>query len=150
MSPGKLIDTPPLWLALFAFAAWAQARGLDLVTPGVWTRASGWVMVALGAALMLAAAVEFRRSRTTIIPHETPRALITSGVYRLSRNPIYLGDAMVLAGLCLVFGAPDALWLVPVFALVIERRFIRAEEACLRAGFGAAAESYMARVRRWL
>jgi len=150
MTLGKLIDTPPVWLALFAALAWLQGRGLGLVETGGGQRAAGWALLVAGAALLVAAALEFRRNRTTIMPHETPRALIAGGVYRVSRNPIYLGDALILAGLCLLFGAPDALWLVPGFMMLITRRFIRPEEARLRAAFGDAAERYMARVRRWL
>ena len=78
---------------------------------------------------------EMRRARTTPIPHMQPSALVTGGIFGRSRNPIYLDEALVLAGLCLRWGWP-ALILVPLFAAVITDRFIRAEEARLHDGFG--------------
>ncbi len=145
----KWIDLPPLWLALFAALGLAQAEWRPF---GAFGAAGDWVgagLVAAGIGLAVAAAVEFRRARTTIIPHGQPSAIVTSGVYRLSRNPIYLGDALILAGLGLRWDSVLALGLVPVFVAVITARFIRPEEARLRARFGAAFDAWAARVQRW-
>jgi protein-S-isoprenylcysteine O-methyltransferase Ste14 len=145
----KWIDLPPVWLALFAAMGWAQAAWVPV---GSFGAAGDWVgaaLVAAGLGLALAAAVEFRRARTTIIPHGTPAAIVTSGVYRLSRNPIYLGDALILTGLGLRWDSALALVLVPVFVAVITARFIRPEEARLEAHFGAEYAAWAARVRRW-
>jgi protein-S-isoprenylcysteine O-methyltransferase Ste14 len=109
----------------------------------------GALLVAAGLALAVAAAVEFRRARTTIIPHEEPSAIVTSGVYRLSRNPIYLGDALILTGLGLRWDSVLALVLVPVFVAVVTARFIVPEEGRLKARFGAEYAAWAARVRRW-
>lgn len=144
------LDWPPLWLAAFAGLAWAQAQlwppgGL----PGA-VRTAGSVLVAAGVLLMLAAAVEFRRHRTTILPHGMPRALVTTGVYRFTRNPIYLADVVILAGLVLRWDALPSLLLVPLLAAVLHRRFVRPEEARLRAAFGPAFEAWAARTRAWI
>jgi protein-S-isoprenylcysteine O-methyltransferase Ste14 len=143
------LDYPPVWLLAFLALARVQSQVLPLGGPGLayWP---GTVLALAGVALMAAAAVQFLRARTTIVPHETPRALITTGVYRLSRNPIYLADAMLLAGLCLRWGAWPSLFLVPVFVAVITRRFILPEEARLRTAFGPEFEAWAGRVRRWL
>lgn len=146
----RWLDMPPVWLALFCAAAWAHALLPGLPRAGGWAVAPGWGLVVLGLALVLAAAVEFRRHRTTIIPREAPSALIATGIFRLTRNPVYLGDALVLAGVCLILRQPAALWLVPGFMALVTRRFILGEEAGLRAAFPQAAQAYMARVRRWL
>ncbi len=145
----RTLDYPPVWLAGFLGLAWMQDRLLPVGGPGplVWP---GTALAVAGAGLMVWAAVQFPRSRTTIVPHETPRALITTGPYRLSRNPIYLADAMVLAGLILRWGAWPSLILVPLFVAVITRRFIEPEEARLRAGFGPAWQDWAGRVRRWI
>lgn len=146
----KWIDLPPVWLALFVALGWVQADWWPLVSFG---KAGDWVggaLVVTGLVLAVAATVEFRRARTTIIPHAMPSAIVTSGVYRFSRNPIYLGDALILAGLGLRWDSVLALVLVPVFIAVITARFIFPEESRLRARFGAAYDEWAARVRRWV
>lgn len=142
-------ESPPTWLALFLALALLQSRALPLLPPVEASRALGTLLVLAGAVLFLLALREFRRHGTTVVPREAPTALIETGVFRLSRNPIYLADALILAGVTLWWDAA-ALWLVPVFVLVIRRRFIEGEEAALRAAFGPAFEAYAARTRRWL
>lgn len=144
-------DYPPVWLAAFAALAWAQARFLPFGPPPPgWAAAAGAGLIAAGLALTAAAAVGFARHRTTIVPHRAPAAIVTSGVYRFSRNPIYLGDLAVLAGLALAWGAWPSLLLVPVLARVLAVRFIIPEEARLAAAFPDAFAAWSARVRRWL
>jgi protein-S-isoprenylcysteine O-methyltransferase Ste14 len=75
--------------------------------------------------------------------------MIRTGIYALSRNPIYLADAMILAGVALRLDAASLI-LVPVFVAVIRVRFIEGEEAVMRARFGAEYAAYAARVRRWI
>jgi len=142
-------ESPPVWLAFFVGLAWLQNRYLPLLDPG---RTGVWVGTALilaGAVLMAVSLAQFARARTTVIPRERPTAMITTGVYRLSRNPIYLADAMVLTGVALIWDAL-ALLLVPLFMALIEVRFIRGEEAGLRSLFGAEFDAFAARTRRWL
>lgn len=141
-------DYPPVWLA--------AALALTAVTGWLWPlavpggRLPGGALVLLGLALMLAAAVQMARHRTTIIPHRQPSALVTGGVFALTRNPIYLGDAMVLLGALLWWHALLALPLLPAFVWLITHRFILPEEARLRSGFGAAFETWAARTPRWI
>ena len=99
---------------------------------------------------MVLAVVEMTRMRTTVVPHMQASHLVTSGIFAHSRNPIYLGDCLVLAGFCLIWGAPAALILVPAFAAVILHRFIGPEEARLHARFGEAFREYCGRTRRWI
>lgn len=146
----QTLDLPPLWLLLFALIAWAQARFLPLGDAGSLGRGLGGLLILAGLALMAAAFLEFRRHRTTVIPHRNASALVTTGVYRASRNPIYLADALLLAGLALVWSAVSGLVLVPLFMAVIGARFIAPEEARLRAAFGADYERWAARTRRWI
>lgn len=142
------LDYPPVWLAGFAAAGRAVGRLAPMPFPGA--AALGWLLLAAGLALMTAAAAQMLARRTTLDPHGAPSALVTGGVYRLSRNPIYLADALILSGLALIWQAPLALLLVPVFAAVITRRFIRPEEARLMARFPDAFPGFAARTRRWL
>jgi protein-S-isoprenylcysteine O-methyltransferase Ste14 len=142
-------ESPPTWALLFAALIWAQGRYLPLVELGTVGAVLGGAVMVAGAALLTAAALQFRRHRTTILPREVPQAMISDGVYRISRNPIYVADALILAGLALIWDAAG-LVLVPVFMWIIARRFILGEEAGMRARFGAGFEAYAARVRRWL
>ncbi len=148
----KWIDMPPVWLALFAALAWVQAQyfsfGLSLAS-GV-TFLLGGLLIGGGIVLILMAAIEFRKHKTTIIPHELPERIIQSGVFSKSRNPIYLGDALILAGLCLRWDAILALVLVPVFVWIIEKRFIVPEENRMRRQFRAEYARYEQKVRRWV
>jgi len=99
---------------------------------------------------MAMAVLEFGRHRTTVVPHFTPKALITNGIFSRTRNPIYLGDSFVLTGAVLWLDAPLGLVLVPVFMWVIQLRFILPEEARMRHAFGDAFEAYAQNVRRWV
>jgi protein-S-isoprenylcysteine O-methyltransferase Ste14 len=142
------IDLPPLWLALFAAAGWLLARLLPL--PFVQSRPIGAVLVVMGAFLMAAALIQMVLRRTSFVPRRDPSALVTGGAFALSRNPIYLADALILAGLLLWWDGIAALWLVPAFMLFIARRFIAGEEARIAARFGPEWRSYATRTRRWL
>lgn len=144
------LDYPPVWLALGLALVWAHARLIPMPPAPGWVAGLGVLLAAAGVALMLAAAARFSRARTTIIPHRDPSRLVTGGVYRLSRNPIYLGDALILAGAVLWWQAWPALWVLPGFVWIITARFIRPEEARLRAAFGAEFDAFAARTRRWL
>lgn len=76
--------------------------------------------------------------------------MVTTGIYSRSRNPIYLGDAMILAGFILYWDAVLSLPLVPIFVWLIERRFVLPEENSLRRKFRADFARYEAKVRRWI
>ena len=144
----KRLNAPPVWLAGFIAAAWGMARlwaplGDALVWPG-------WALVGAGVALAVWSAVAFRRAGTTIVPHQRPSALVESGPYRFSRNPIYLADLVILAGVALIFGTPLALVLLVPFREVLRRLFILPEEAVLESDLGPAYLDYKARVPRGL
>lgn len=145
------LDIPPGWLALCAGAAW----GLDRLFPGLglgidWMRLMGDGLIGLGLGAMGLALWEFLRARTSFLPRRVPSSFIRRGIYRITRNPIYLGDALVLGGLILRWDVLAALPLVPLFMALITRRFILSEEAGLIAEFGDDFRNWAARVRRWI
>lgn len=144
------IDLPPVWLALFLAVTWVIGRLLPLRLFGEVGGVVGAGLVAAGLLLMAWAAAVMMLARTTVIPHRDPSALVTTGPFSLSRNPIYLADATILTGAALWWDAALALVLVPVFMALISRRFIRAEEERLARAFGPAWESWALKVRRWL
>lgn len=108
------------------------------------------LLIGAGVVLALLAFMEFRRHKTTVIPHKTPDKLIQSGVFARTRNPIYLADVLILAGLCFWWDAVLALVLLPIFVWVLERRFIIPEENRLRRTFRADFARYAQKTRRWV
>jgi protein-S-isoprenylcysteine O-methyltransferase Ste14 len=144
------IDLPPVWLALFLAVTWAIGQVLPLRFFGDAGAVVGAAQVGVGVLLMAWAAAVMTLARTTVIPHRAPSALVTSGPFRLSRNPIYLADATILTGAALWWDAALALLLVPLFMSLISRRFIQAEEERLARAFGPAWDAWALRVRRWL
>lgn len=148
MSALRFLNLPPVWLLACMVGAWLIAN-----VHAPWGDALLWVgraMIVASLILMVWAAVAFRRARTTIIPHLPPSALVETGPYRFSRNPIYLADLVILAGWVISLGSPlGLLLLVPLYAALL-RLFIRPEEARLSEHLGAAYDAYCARVRRWI
>lgn len=142
------IDIPPTWLALHLAGAWV----LSFVSPAVFGGVAvpvGQGLVLAGLALMVAAVVQMALARTTVIPRRNPSALVTGGVFGLSRNPIYLGDALILLGAILWLDAVLALPLLISFVWLIEARFIRDEESRLTVAFGPEFDLWATRTRRW-
>ena len=147
----KMLDIPPVWLGLSILFVWALGPYLTLgQIAGPVMIMAGWGLNVMGLVLILAAAWSFFRHSTTIIPHQTPARVIQSGVFALTRNPIYLGDALILAGCCLVLGAFLGLILVPVFMWWITVRFITDEEGRMRAAMPDEFMKYERKVRRWM
>ncbi|MGR3624177.1 methyltransferase family protein [Pseudophaeobacter sp.] len=148
----KWIDVPPVWLLACVALAWCQAQyfPFGLGFGEVWADLLAGLLVGGGLVLVLLAIVEMRRRNTTVMPHETPAHLVQTGIFKRSRNPIYLGDVMILAGLILYFDAVLCLPLIPVLTWILEKRFILGEEDRLRRAFRADWARYEAKVRRWL
>lgn len=147
----KRIIYPPIWLLLGLIAIFA----LNELYPGLRFTSlagqlAGGVLILLGLLLLVSANGLFVRAGTDIIPFRNVSALITDGVYRYSRNPMYLGMFAVLLGCAVTVGASTALVVPLLFALVVEIRFIRPEEDMLRQLFPDEYPAYCARVRRWL
>lgn len=147
LTPTQMLDLPPLWL----LAALALAKVQTMTLPSLPALpATGWSLVALAAALMLLALRQFRAARTSVVPHQMPAAMLSTGVYRYSRNPIYLADLILLAGVSLVWGAWLGLMLVPVLKAILQRRFIEPEERRLSTAFPESFERYRKQTRRWV
>lgn len=107
--------------------------------------------LALFAVLLLAGAmVQFYRHRTTILPHRAARELITGGVFRLTRNPIYLAFALLHLGCALSLSSPGMLIMLPPILWVMHHHVIAAEEAFHEQQFGDQWQRYRQRVRRWI
>ncbi|HEY7717382.1 MAG TPA: isoprenylcysteine carboxylmethyltransferase family protein [Pedococcus sp.] len=110
----------------------------------------GVLLVAGGVALMAWAVATMRRARTTVVPWEEASRLVTEGPFRLSRNPIYLGDALAYVGVSVLIGSWWPLLVLPAVLLAMLRLVITREEEYLATRFGAAYAAYRSRVRRWV
>lgn len=112
--------------------------------------AAGALLFVAGAAVMLAAAGLFRRLGTNIPPSRPTTLIATTGPYRWTRNPMYLGMALVYAGLTIGLDGPIAFVLLPLVLIAIQTQVIAREERYLEAKFGDDYRRYKAEVRRWL
>ena len=114
------------------------------------TTVAGTVVAALGLALTFSGAAAVIRHRTTIVPHHPVTTLLTSGPYRLSRNPMYTGLAIAYLGLALLLDSwwPLALW--PLVIVAVRQLVVRPEEQYLALRFGQTYTDYQSHVRRWL
>ncbi|GAB3274466.1 methyltransferase family protein [Parahaliea aestuarii] len=147
----KRVIYPPMWLVIGVIAIFA----LNEFLPGPrFTGSLSWlaggVLLVAGLAILVIAGGLFQRAGTDMIPFRNVSALVTTGVYAFSRNPMYLGMALVLAGTAVTVGASTALLVPPLFMAIIEWRYIRPEEVLLRDLFPQEYPAYCARVRRWL
>lgn len=110
----------------------------------------GVLLVAASLALLASAMISFRRARTSPIPIKPTTAIVETGPYRLTRNPMYVGLAVLYLGITLWV---DSLWpllFLPIALFTIQRFVIAREERYLEAKFGDQYRGYKARVRRWL
>jgi len=148
------LKVPPLVLwALMAVLAFGIAR----LAPGEgWALAGHKALAAacalVGLAVALAGVIEFRRARTTLSPLAPARAsaVVDTGIYKWSRNPMYLGMALALLAVPVWCTSALALLVVPAFCAYLTRFQIRPEERALQAAFGASYTAYQGRVRRWI
>jgi protein-S-isoprenylcysteine O-methyltransferase Ste14 len=107
---------------------------------------------AIGVLTAISGALTFRRAHTTLNPMkpESSSALVNWGVYKLTRNPMYLGLLLVLTGWAIFLSNPPGFLFLPAFVLYINRFQIAPEERVLTSLFGQDFVAYQSRVRRWL
>jgi protein-S-isoprenylcysteine O-methyltransferase Ste14 len=131
-----------MW-ALHRWRPWTIPGGSALTVAGL-------ALVLAGIALTVWSVVTFRRAHTTVIPWEQVSAMVTTGPFRWSRNPIYLADAIAYLGGTLLIHSWWPLLALPGVLLVMRRKVIDREERYLAKRFGDGYREYQLRVRRWL
>jgi len=144
---------PPVVALLIAAIMWGISlftTSIDVSTPIRLVAATAFAVA--GVATAISGAVAFRRAKTTISPlkPETTSSLVVSGVYRFTRNPMYVGLALVLLAWAVFLSSIWTLLGPLAFSLYITRFQIIPEEQALAGIFGAAYSAYRAKVRRWL
>lgn len=149
----NVIPWPPVILLLLAAVAVALHMLLPIAPPPgavIWLRTLGGAVCAVGLGLDLWALLTMYRHRTNILPHRAADRLVTSGPFRFSRNPIYLGNTALLAGLAAVLANPFFLLAAPLNVALVDKLAVAREEAHLEDRFKDAWRAYAARVPRWI
>jgi protein-S-isoprenylcysteine O-methyltransferase Ste14 len=152
-SPNRLPWPPIIYLAAIAISI-----ALGLLFPLPWISAplsdilfaAGWLLVAAMVALDFSAMRTMARAKTTIMPNRASEHLVTTGAFSFTRNPIYLGNTLLMIGVGLITGIAWFLPLAIAAAFATQKLAIEREERHLEARFGKRYRDYAKRVRRWI
>ena len=145
--------SPPVAFAIAAITMWWIGRGVEFGRFSfAYQSAAGIALIVLGLAIVAVSLSSFAKARTTPNPMQPNKAteLVTSGVYTLSRNPMYVGDAVMLMGIAIWLGSVPSFLPVAAFVAWIDRAQVAAEEKALTEIFGERYAAYRREVRRWL
>ncbi len=149
----RIFPFPPIVVGLFIAAGWAQNQLVPLSGAApvpIEARIGGGLIVAFAFGIAGAAFLELRRARTPFLPGRNAKALVYSGVFQRSRNPVYLSFIIVTLGLGIATANPWMILAAPALLLYLQERVVKREEAYLTARFGAGYLAYKAKVRRWI
>jgi protein-S-isoprenylcysteine O-methyltransferase Ste14 len=142
---------PPIVALLYIIAALLLGRFVPIpLTVPVIVRNIGLALTFIGFLLGVSAFIEFRKAHTTLDPHGSVKSLVTAGIYRITRNPIYLGFLLMVVGLPLNSGTYWGFLISPFFTATINRLVIEKEESYLEQKFRDVYSDYKSSVRRWL
>ncbi|WP_394892638.1 methyltransferase family protein [Mesorhizobium sp. AaZ16] len=146
------------WPPIIYLVAIAISIALGLLYPLPWISAplsdilfaAGWLLVAAMVALDFSAMRTMARAKTTIRPDKASEHLVTTGAFSFTRNPIYLGNTLLMIGVGLITGIAWFLPLAIIAAFATQKLAIEREERHLEARFGKRYRDYAKRVRRWI
>lgn len=148
--PGIIAPPPLIYLLPFGTGLWLQGRlplPLELGGLAPWL---GWMLVGAGCLGFVLALAALWRAGTSVNPYKASSAVAAAGIYRFTRNPIYLADTLTYLGAALLCGSAWPLLLLPLALAVVQKGVIAREEVYLERKFGEEYRQYKARVRRWL
>ena len=143
--------TPPVYL----FVAIVAMVVLHFLFPGIKFIVYPWNLfgllpLAIGIIINLVADKSFKEHATTVKPLEASTSLVTTGLFGITRNPMYLGFVLILSGIAILLGSLTPYVVVLVFVIFIDTVFIKYEEKKLEETFGQAWLEYRKKVRRWI
>ncbi len=142
---------PPVWfflsiILMFGLHFWLPIKQL-FFSP---VTSLGIGAIFIGIVMVLFCAYVFRQRNTTIKPFQESSYLVKEGIFNYSRNPIYLGMVFFLIGLWIFLGSLSPVFIIPLFAGLIQELFIKQEEKMLEDKFGEEYQEYKVTVRRWI
>ena len=149
MKSENVMPTTYLLIAIVMMVALHFSFPVARIIPP-WWNLLGIIPLALGVIINLIADRAFHKADTTVKPFKASIALITEGVFRMSRNPMYLGFVLVLLGIAVLMRSLTPYVIVLAFAILMDRMYIRVEERMLAEEFGTEWEGYKRSTRRWL
>jgi protein-S-isoprenylcysteine O-methyltransferase Ste14 len=155
MTPASLLKfsrVPPAWIAPAVLLAWVLDTYLPVYEwlPNPWNYTGAGLVWFLALVLTGAAARELASHKTSLYPNGESTALVTSGLYRYTRNPMYTGMALLVLGASALLGSVTALLGAVLFCVAIQHLFIFPEEQRMIGWFGDDYRAYCQRVRRWI
>jgi protein-S-isoprenylcysteine O-methyltransferase Ste14 len=152
-SPGVFIPPPLIYAAFFLLSFLLQGyftiKGAFFFHSH-WANIFGSILYFVGVAFIFPAGFEFVKSKNTVITAKPATSLQTTGIYSISRNPMYLGLVLIYLGLTFQFGNWWTIFLLPILIIVITYRVILREERYLTRAFGDEYTNYQKQVRRWI
>jgi protein-S-isoprenylcysteine O-methyltransferase Ste14 len=149
-NPGVIAPPPLIYAAGLAAGLLANRLRPTPLLPGALSKVLGWPLVAGGISLGLWGFREMRRAGTNVDPYHPTTAIVEAGPYAFTRNPLYVGMALVYAGVSARANALPAALLLPVVLHLVDRGVVKREERYLEGKFGEEYRRYKGRVRRWI
>ena len=149
MNAKKIMPTTFLLIAILVMVALHFLFPLIRIIPTLWNLL-GLIPLAVGVIINLIADQAFHKANTTVKPFDESTALIRGGVFRVSRNPMYLGFVLILIGIALLLRSLTPYVIVVAFAILMDRMYIQVEERMLAEEFGTEWGEYKRSTRRWL
>lgn len=149
-APNPPVPPPLLYLLVFLTASLVNMAFPVQLLPLGWNRIPALLFSLGGLGIFVGAALALRRAGTTLSPYKPAKALLTTGPYLRTRNPVYLAFAWIYLGCACLIASLWPFLFFPVLILVLNKSVIAREEAWLEARFGEAYRAYRARTRRWM
>jgi protein-S-isoprenylcysteine O-methyltransferase Ste14 len=144
---------PPFYFVIGFLIGWLLQRMVPLRVPASESDAmntAGWILIIAGIALLMWAQITFRRHGTTVIPNRPASAMVTSGPYAYTRNPMYVSLIVLYLGLALLTKMLWPIIVLPIVLILLTVLVIKREERYLDSAFGADYAEFRKRVRRWV
>lgn len=151
-NPGVVIPPPFIYAVIFLLSILVQ-KFIPLNNAFMHRESThyiGYAIIGVSLLFTIPALLQFFRTKNTLIPHKPANSLQTTGIYSITRNPMYLGLLVIYTGIALEVGNPWTLLFIPIVMLVITRYVIINEEKYLERAFDNAYLEYKTKVRRWI